>query len=182
MARFEDLKFRRLSDGAPVVSFDCGDPDLNDFLLKDALLYEQQLLGVTYVFENEETQQTAAFFTVSNDRISVEDTDNKASFNDLIASRLPNDKQFRYYPAVKIGRLGVDKDFRGKGIGIKIIRVIADFFTYKNKTGCRYITVDAYNNPASMRFYERALFFPLKEKDAGRRTRLLFFDLYDYVR
>ncbi|GBR73483.1 hypothetical protein NO1_0858 [Candidatus Termititenax aidoneus] len=31
-------------------SFDCGDPDLNEFFVKDAIPHKKQLIGVTYFF------------------------------------------------------------------------------------------------------------------------------------
>ena len=34
--------------------FDCGNQDLNDFLLNDSKMYLENLLAVTYFFETEE--------------------------------------------------------------------------------------------------------------------------------
>ena len=39
--------------------FDCGNQDLNDFLLNDSNMYLENLLSVTYVFETDE--DTVAF-------------------------------------------------------------------------------------------------------------------------
>ena len=44
-----------------------------------------------------------------------------------------------------------------------------------NKTGCRFVTVDAYLD--AVPFYERNDFSLLKSKDEDLVTRLLFFDL-----
>lgn len=46
-----------------------------------------------------------------------------------------------------------------------------------NKTGCRFLTVDAYAD--AIPFYLKNGFIPLNEDDVGQATRLLFFDLSD---
>ncbi len=56
--RYEVLK---LSADEQVISFNCGDADLNDFLINEAVSYRQALLAVTYVFEEKSTKQVAAF-------------------------------------------------------------------------------------------------------------------------
>lgn len=67
----------------------------------------------------------------------------------------------RSYPAVLIGRLGVNKDFRNltgeeKPIGDQLMDFIKSWFIDKgNKTGCRFIVVDAYNSIAPLKYYRR---------------------------
>lgn len=52
------------------------------------------------------------------------------------------------------------------------------FFTDDNKTGCRFLTVDAYLD--AIPFYEKNGFSPLNSDDEkSDYTRLLFFDLND---
>lgn len=46
-----------------------------------------------------------------------------------------------------------------------------------NKTGCRFVTVDAYID--AVPFYERNDFLHLKGLDEDPVTRLLFYDLND---
>ena len=41
---------RRLKIKESVKSFDCGDTDLNDFILNESLLYRKALLGLTRNF------------------------------------------------------------------------------------------------------------------------------------
>ena len=52
------------------------------------------------------------------------------------------------------------------------------YFIIDNKTGCRFITVDAYRS--AIPFYEKNGFLPLQEEDDGSPTRLMYFDLADY--
>lgn len=45
---------RRLKRRELIKSFDCGDADLNDFILKESSLYRQALLAVSYVIESKQ--------------------------------------------------------------------------------------------------------------------------------
>ncbi|MBR2771102.1 MAG: GNAT family N-acetyltransferase [Bacteroidales bacterium] len=51
------------------------------------------------------------------------------------------------------------------------------FFVVDNKTGCRFLTVDAYAD--AVPFYLKNGFVPLNEDDKDDDTRLLYFDLND---
>ena len=52
-APFSSYKIRKLGINEKVKSFDCGDADLNDFILNESNLYRKALLSVSYVFEAE---------------------------------------------------------------------------------------------------------------------------------
>lgn len=43
------LHISKLEEGEFIESFDCGDADLNDFILREAPLYQEALLTTTYV-------------------------------------------------------------------------------------------------------------------------------------
>ena len=45
---FSSYKIRKLGINEKVKSFDCGDADLNDFILNASTLYREALLAVTY--------------------------------------------------------------------------------------------------------------------------------------
>ena len=49
----DQMKMKRVNAQHVFKPFDCGDQDLNDFLLKDSKLYLKNLLAVTYVLETE---------------------------------------------------------------------------------------------------------------------------------
>lgn len=174
----EQFTFRRLDLDAKIKPFDCGDSDLNEFFQKDALNYLRQLLAVTYVFEDK--QQTVAFFSVLNDRISGEDSD-KNVFR-KIRSKIPHKKHFRSYPSVKVGRFGVDQNYHNQRIGTEVMDFIKAYFSIKNKTGCHFITVDAYNYPRTVNFYKKNGFDFLTSQDEKEDTRSMYFDLMTFVR
>jgi hypothetical protein len=50
-------------------SFDCGDTDLTEFFLKDAIPHKKELIGVTYFFYGNSNKSAISFFTVSNDEL-----------------------------------------------------------------------------------------------------------------
>ena len=57
--------------------------------------------------------------------------------------------------------------------------LLAVSYVLENKTGCRFLTVDAY--AAAVPFYEKNGFIPLNNEDVDSATRLLYFDLNDIV-
>ena len=170
-------EIRKLDNNETIKSFDCGDADLNDFIINEAHHYRKALLAVTYVFENKETGNVIGYFSLANDRVSLTDFNNKTEFNRFRKTRFVNEKRIKSYPAVKICRLGIDKSLRGKGIGSTLLDFIKYFFIENNKTGCRFLTVDAYNN--AIYFYKNNKFQHLKEQEDDKTTRFLYFDLND---
>ena len=174
---FGTCKVRKLRKDEKVKSFDCGDNDLNDFLLNRAISYRKALLAVTYVLENIESKEIIGYFSLANDRVSLTDFENKTEFNRFRKSRFVNEKRIRSYPSVKICRLGINKDFHGKGIGSILLNFIKSYFIENNKSGCRFITVDAYTN--GIPFYQNNDFQYLRKEEDDIVTRLLYYDLND---
>jgi len=166
-------KLIKLSLDSQIKSFDCGDTDLNEFLINDSKRFILNLLAVTYVIED--TQNTIAFFSLLNDKISILDAESKAQWRKLVKDRLPYGKRYNSYPAMKIGRLGVFELYKSQGWGTDILNYLKDLFVTNNRTGCRFITVDAYRD--SLNFYEKNGFRYLTNSDKNADTRLMFFDL-----
>ncbi len=177
------VKLKRLNPNDSIKPFDCGDTDLNGFLLEDDSLvsnarhHAKELLAVTYLIEDEEKEQTIAYFSLLNDKIERNITDN-AAWNRL-SREIPNIKRRKTQPAVKIGRLAVSKEYQGQGWGPKIVNFLKYWFTNNNKTGCRYITVDALANKAS--WYEKNGFKVLVTPQEGDETVLMYYDLKKFV-
>lgn len=160
--------------------FDCGVQDLNEFLRDDAKPYIEQLLAVTYlVMQGEEL---AAYFSLANDKLTCvpDDSTAKRIWNRL-QRKIPNIKRRRSYPAVKIGRLGVCSTLQSGGLGQEILDWLKILFLTENRTGCRFITVDANNNPRTLAFYERNEFNFLTDADENEDTRQMYFDLKPFA-
>lgn len=169
----ENTRLIRLTLDYEIKPFDCGDSDLNEFLISDSKKYLNELLAVTYVIEND--LDTIAFFSLLNDKITIDDSDSKSQWRKLIRDKLPYGKRFSSYPAMKIGRLGVSEKYQGEGWGAMILDYVKELFISNNRTGCRYITIDAYREALS--FYKKNEFTYLTKSDLGADTRLMYFDL-----
>lgn len=176
---------RRHDTSINLKDFDCLDEDLNDFYVNDCSKSQDQLLAVTYVIEND--NETIAFYSVLNDKVSKADGPSNGQWNKF-RKRKFDDRNcgFSSYPCVKLGRLGVNKKYQSSGIGAFLIDHIKSLFITNNKTGCRFITVDAYNNPRTLGFYERNgfIYLPLAEaskQDPNPKTKLMYFDLIQIV-
>lgn len=165
-------RIRKIQEGETIQSFDCGDPELNDFLLYSAHDYRESLLAVSYIYE--ENKDIVAYFSLSNDSLSYSDFIEKRLFN-KINRRINNSKRMRQYPAMKIGRFAVNKDLNKKGIGSSLLDIIKYSLINNPQSGCRFITVDAYNN--AIDFYLKNGFTMINEFQSNRNTQPMFFDL-----
>jgi GNAT superfamily N-acetyltransferase len=173
MPRFEDLSRVRISEDLDFSEFDCGCPDLNEFIRTDALPYARDLLAATFVYLLD--SKPVAFVCYSNDKI-IRDQSHSKIWGRL-SRKIPNSKRRSGYPAVKIGRLGVDKSYQGMRIGAGILDYSKGWFLDANKTGCRFITVDAYRKNDIYKFYEDQGFAVLVEPKRDDRTVLMYYDL-----
>lgn len=153
---FSSVNIIRLQDDYIIKPFNCDGADFDGFLFQEAKKNQKYLLSVTYLLESKE--QTIAYYTVANDLLRVNLTNNR-SFRSQI-KKLSNDTfvhdllKRETFPAVKIGILAVGKEFQNMGIGTKIL----DYLTYgfinnSNKTGCLFMTVDAVRG--ATRFYTK---------------------------
>lgn len=171
--------------------FSCGDADLDEYFEEDAFLYENELLGKSYCWINRnDDKEIVAIATLAYDGIKTFNLDNtsKNSFQ----RNIPHNKRHRSYPAVLIGRLGVNKLFQGKGlnIGTQLMDALKYWFVDENnKAACRYIIVDAYNSEGTLHYYTKNGFKPLYKSETAEKlafgidetdvlkSRIFFFDL-----
>lgn len=174
----QGVEFLRLHEEYEIPAFDCGDGDLNEFIYDLSKPNQKQLLTVTYLYVKEKT--TIAFFSLINDKISREDVESGKQWQKRFQITMKSSrKKYKSYPAVKIGRLGVTKDYQGKSWGTDILNYIKGWFLVNNKTGCRFITVDAYLK--SIAFYQKNGFEFLTTQDQNEDTRQMYFDLFSLV-
>lgn len=172
---YERCQVRRLNVGDAITAFDCSDEDLNDFILNEAKLYRNALLAVTYVVESKATGEVIAYFSLSNDKISISDFENITEFNRFRKHKFVNEKRLRSYPAIKIGRLAISKSAQHQSIGTYLLEFIEGYFITDNKSGCRFVTVDAYVD--AIPFYIKNNYQFLNNDDEDKRTRVMYFDL-----
>jgi hypothetical protein len=164
------------------------------FLLDKCTLqvYNQELLAFCFTLD-ENPKIIVCAFTISNDSIKTTHLPN--SRKKKVTQEIPRQKQMRSYPAVLIGRLGVNRNYRfiqgeTERTGRQLMDFIKSWFIDgANKTGCRFIVVDSYNTPRPLKYYTDNEFIPLfstedQEKEfTGLKpedslaTRLMYYDL-----
>lgn len=165
----DGIPFKRLKPHSELLPFDCGNPDLTDYFFSSAKPDMQKLLSVTYYLEAE--GKTVLFFTLSNDKIAESDRKNggeplfSKSFFRRIKDKFGRAKHRKDFPAVKIGRFGVNRAYRNTGAhwGSRTLDFIKYWMITENKTGCCFITVDAY--ATAVGFYMNNGFRFLGEKE-----------------
>jgi len=183
-----DCFLAQLEADTDLSSFSCSHHDLDDFLHNDAKDYSKQLLGKTYLFRKDDTQEIVGFFTVSNASLNLKEL--SSGKKKKVDGEIPFQKRRRSYPSVLLGRLGVSSNFQGNSIGKQILDFIKIWFRYNNKTGCRFIIVDAYNEEYVLKFYQKNDFTflqPIEDEiqqlveergpSAELKTRHMIFDL-----
>ena len=187
-----DLLF--LPQGTPglnVEAFDCGRKSVNEFFHNEAQDYQDELFGKTYYFcRSDNPSDIVAGFTVANASIFTKRLPN--SRQKKIGLEVHHEKGLINYPSILLAQLGVDVKYKGHHLGPQIIEFVMQWFTSEdNKSGCRHLIVDAYDEPHLLEFYKQNglnLFFSSieqemeyrnwdVEKDGILETRLMFRDL-----
>ena len=177
------------------MTFECENKDLNEFFAYDAVTYAKRLLGKTYVFSLKDNPNTiVAAFTVSNDSIRMTNKLHEEAKQAFLRNTDLEGKRMRRFPAVLIGRLATNKDYAGKGIGTAVMQFIKYWFRLNNKTGCRFIIVDAYSSEATLHYYIKNGFNYLVEDERLEakyvgiglghlplHTRLMYYDLLELL-
>lgn len=128
-------------------SFDCNDASLNEYLKRYALKnQERHMYGVTYVaLPTEAKVKILGYYTVSNCTIP------RGGLPEHLTKGQP---KYNEIPALLLGRLAVDKDLRGTGIGHALMAHCLDMALNVAKwSGARYLITDAYD--ATISWYER---------------------------
>ncbi len=169
--KINGYEFRRVEDFSVFNAFTCADADLDEYIHKDAAFHKAELIAETYFYALLEAPDLPiAFISLLNDALALSSN----RLRRMVDNRV---RRYKDYPAVKIGRLGVDAAFTRHGAGSTMVNIVKELFTTNNRTGCRFITVDAYNCKPVLTFYQRNGFdFLLPERSEGA-TRIMFFDL-----
>ena len=174
--------------------FTCKDEDITEFFTQDYADYAYQLLGKSYCFVKPDTSEIVCAFTVANSSVKVDSL--PSNLRNTLNRKIPNAKRRPQYPAVLVGQLAVSDLFSGHHVGDELLDFIKSWFIDPlNKTGCRYVIVDAVNHPKVFEYYQRNGFKFLFSSDEEEwiflhnkgleqttpiepmKTRLMYFDL-----
>ena len=146
-------------------------------------------MGKSYCYRlDDNSSVVVCAFTLSNSSIDARNLPNNR--RKRLTENIPHEKTLSSYPATLIGRMGVNREYSGKGIGRELMDYIKQWALLPaNMNACRYLTVDAYNNETTLKFYEATGFktifsSEIQEKeymglppDKELKTRLMYFDL-----
>ena len=174
--------------------FTCKDENITEFFTHDYAYYAYQLLGKSYCFVKPETSEIICAFTVANSSVKVDSL--PSNLRNKLNRKIPNAKRRPQYPAVLVGQLAVSDLFSGHHVGDELLDFIKSWFIDPlNKTGCRYVIVDAVNHQKVFEYYQRNGFKFLFSSDEEEwtflhnkgqasttpiepmKTRLMYFDL-----
>lgn len=139
----EDIKLVRLSKVYDLSVFDCNDSDLNEFIKKDSFDYQENKMANTLLLIH--NAKVIGFFSLCADAIKLGEDEKEES---EITKPLPE------FPAVKIARLAVDKEYQKKNLGGIIIQLAIGLIRNRISpiVAARFITVDSYYH--RVKFYE----------------------------
>lgn len=169
------MKLAKLEELEKIKPFDCGDADLNGFLFDDASYYKEQMITNTFVLEEE--NETIAYFSLLNDKIS-QTTISKNLWRKL-RRVFPHRKHLGSYPAVKIGRFAVSQNHKKEGWGTELISAIKQMLINNQSISAnRFLTVDAYIT--AVPFYEKNGFKQLVN-DVEDDTIPMYYDLKELI-
>jgi ribosomal protein S18 acetylase RimI-like enzyme len=131
--------------------FDCGEESLNVFLQSYAGQNTRRDISRTYVALPKASDVVAGYYTLSSGSIAF------VNLPDQLSCKLP-----KYpVPTAHLGRLAVDKQSQGQGLGgILLVDALKRVQTLADKIGIYAVSVDALNDKAK-RFYEAYSFVSL---------------------
>ncbi|WP_051286215.1 hypothetical protein [Megalodesulfovibrio gigas] len=156
------------------------DRDLDEFIRHDAERHFKDKVAVTYQLESVVDPELAGiplgFATLQNDAIRINGDDSLPD----ICVQYP----YRAFPAVKIGRFGIHVDYQRNNLGSLFLFMLKWLLTTENRTGCRYITVDARRDKKNKidvtGFYRRNQFEELPWESKTSKYVPMYFDLINF--
>lgn len=134
--------------------FDCGNPQLNEFLKKYASQNVKKGYSLTFVATKPESKVIVGYYSASASSIEF------ANLPDSLKQRLPK------YPApvMLIGQLAVDKTLQGEGLGkILLMQALSRAVGVSSEMAIFAVRVDAIDEK-SKAFYLKYGFVPLHDE------------------
>ena len=130
-----------IADTLDFKSFDCGDPALNDWLQRRAIKKDSS--GASRTFVVCEDNAVIGYYSLAVGAIARDETSGKVHRN------MPDP-----VPVMVLGRLTVDADWQGKGIGIGMLKdAIQRTIIVSEQAGIRALLVHALTDKARS-FYQ----------------------------
>ena len=131
-----------ISDEFPLVDFDCGNAILNAFLTGQALRNQERRLGATTLLVGENLI-VMGYYTLAPSDIS------QSFLPKSFGGQLPT-----HVPAIKLGRLAVDKKYQTNGIGGMVLaHALKTAYFQSENFGGYVVLIDV--KPAALHFYKK---------------------------
>lgn len=178
----EDLEITELDDSTKTIitGFKCHLDEIEKFLKEDALKQTKEGINRTFLWSSKKERRLLGYLTICVDAISL----------DKIRKEEMKQMGIRYksLPALKIGRIGVHKDYCGRKLGSKMIAfAIKRALSVHRKAACRFLTLDSKNDEnipdtlKPLRFYKKNGFEVLKTREKSNTVHM-FRDLIEVIR
>jgi GNAT superfamily N-acetyltransferase len=107
----DEWRFEHLNDSHERGEFCCGKPPLDNFLRSLVTQYEKRKLGRTFVAVVGAAPRVWGYYTLAASAVAFEHLPRQ------IGRKLPKHP----IPTVLLGRLAVDKEFQGRGMGADLL-------------------------------------------------------------
>ena len=149
----DELQLVRFSDRFRINDFGSGIEEYDLFIKKYAKEYDDKAISATHLLVSKKNADIISYMTLSSASIGVTPEERKNSDIEEIF--------FNSFPAIKVGKLAVDSNYRTKykGIGSLMITLARGFAVDSVRFGiaCRFIVVDAdvENDPEVVEFYRK---------------------------
>jgi len=159
------IKIEILEEKHNLTDFSCGNKDIDDFIHKEAWTFQNERLGVSYVFSH--NGKVVGFLTLSMADLRKEKMENE--------DRLQIGKE--NYPALQISQLATCKEHMEKGIGTYICDFcLSKALEFSKRIGCRLLVLNAVRD--SIGFYEK-YGFKMLPKQEERREPIMFMNIFN---
>jgi predicted GNAT family N-acyltransferase len=138
-------------------AFDCGKELLNNYIKIQAGQDIKRKLSACFVLAEKETNCVQGYYTLSNNSIPL------SCFPEQINRKLP--QSYESIPTTLLGRLAIDKKFKGKGLGkILLIDALRRSYAISKEIGSFAVVVDPIDRVAEL-FYEKYDFIKLPDSE-----------------
>jgi len=149
MTKIKILKAEHLKS-----QFNCGVPELNNYLQKFAHQDMKRKVAVTYVLLDDPNPEILGYYTLSGNCIQLE------FLPEHLRKKFP---KYPALPAILLGRLAMSTLHQGKGLGeIALLDALQRSFEHSKKIGTMAVIVEA-KSPQAVKFYEKYGFIKLND-------------------
>ena len=164
-----DFSVKKLDAKTDLSGFDCGNNDdlgLDEFIHKEALDYQKESMGVTYLFYIND--KIAGYVTVAMGSIGVKMTKLRLGiYGDKIR-----------YPAILLGRLAVHNGFRRRAVGKNMCAwCIGIAQKLCAEIGCRFVVLVT-KGESRIKFYAECGFQECPVELKKEEMKMMYFQLF----